>query len=229
MIKIPTQHYPWNAELFIKHLQVFGFTLLAVSMLYLVAANWLMLPQTIQLAIPQVLLLLSAICSLLVVKYDFLVQCFHTICGLMIGLSLAVIGQTYQTGADSYLLFLIWSVLLLPWLYRHNIGVFLLLCIISQIALFMFFIQTFFGDQYPELFLVCINLFALIQFYFCNKYYSKLRYIFLLWFAMLSVWHMMMYLYDHKGFLYFILAFIPLGIALTYYSLYTTKIDNSLK
>lgn len=217
MIKIPTQHYPWNAELFIKHLQVFGFTLLAVSMLYLVAANWFMLPQTIQLGIPQVLLLLSAICSLLVVKHDFLVQCLHTICGLMMGLSLAVIGQIYQTGADSYLLFLIWSILLLPWLYRQNIGVFLLLCIVSQIALFLFFKQTFWGDQYPELFLVCIHLFALIQFYFCIRYYPKLRYLFLVWFAILSIWHMVMYLYADKGILYFIFSFLFLGILFAYF------------
>ncbi len=97
MIKIQQYDYPWNAESFIKHLQVFGFTLIAVSMLYLVAANWFMLPQNIQLAIPQLLLLFSAVCSLWLTKHDFLVQCLHSICGLMIGLSLAVIGQIYQT------------------------------------------------------------------------------------------------------------------------------------
>ena len=101
MIKIQQYDYPWNAESFIKHLQVFGFTLIAVSMLYLVAANWFMLPQAIQLAIPQLLLFLSAVCSLWLTKHDFLVQCLHSICGLMIGLSLAVIGQIYQTGAGA--------------------------------------------------------------------------------------------------------------------------------
>lgn len=100
MIKIQQYDYPWSAESFIKHLQVFGFTLIALSMLYLVAANWFMLPQAIQLAIPQLLLFLSAVCSLWLTKHDFLVQCLHSICGLMIGLSLAVIGQIYQTGAD---------------------------------------------------------------------------------------------------------------------------------
>ncbi|HRB83710.1 MAG TPA: DUF2157 domain-containing protein, partial [Acinetobacter johnsonii] len=217
MIKIQQYDYPWSAESFIKHLQVFGFTLIAVSMLYLVAANWFMLPLNIQLAIPQLLLFLSAVCSLWLTKHDFLVQCLHSICGLMIGLSLAVIGQIYQTGADSYLLFLLWSVLLLPWLYRPNIGVFFLLCIISQLALFLFFIQTFWGDQYPDLFLISIHVFALIQFYFCNKYYSKLRYLFLLWFAVLSIWHMAMYLYADKSILYFIVSFILLGISLVYY------------
>ena len=107
LIHTQDQVYVWKSELFIKHLQIFGFSLIAVSILYLVAANWFMLSQPIQLAIPQILLLLSAIASILITKHDFLVQCLHTICGLMIGLSLAVIGQIYQTGADSYLLFLI--------------------------------------------------------------------------------------------------------------------------
>ena len=209
--------YAWNSGKFIQHLQVFGFTLIAVSFLYLVAANWFMLPKFAQLAIPQGLLLLSAITSLFLTKNDALVQLFHSICGLMIGLSLAVIGQIYQTGADSYLLFLVWSVLLLPWLYRSNIGVFLLFCVVSQIALFLFFIQTFWGDENPNLFLISIHLFALVQFYFCLKYYPKLRYLFLLYFAILSVWNMVMFLHADKGFIYFVMAFIPLSISLIYF------------
>lgn len=35
--------------------------------------------------------------------------------GLLLGAWLALIGQTYQTGADSFELFLIWALLLLPW------------------------------------------------------------------------------------------------------------------
>lgn len=217
LIHTQDQVYVWKSELFIKHLQIFGFSLIAVSILYLVAANWFMLSQPIQLAIPQILLLLSAIASILITKHDFLVQCLHTICGLMIGLSLAVIGQIYQTGADSYLLFLIWSILLLPWFYRYNIGVFLLFCVISQIALFLFFIQTFWGNEYPELFMICVNLFALIQFYFCIKYYPKLRYLFLLWFAIFSIWHMAMYLYAEKGWIYLVFAFPLLASALSYF------------
>ena len=125
-------------------------------------------------------------------KHDFLVQCLHSICGLMIGLSLAVIGQIYQTGADSYLLFLLWSVLLFTVVISSEYRCIFPLCITSQLALFLFFIQTF-GGSISRSLLISIHVFALIQFYFCNKYYSKLRYLFLLWFAILSVWHMAMY------------------------------------
>lgn len=176
-----------------------------------------MLPQSLQLAIPQILLLLSAISSIFLVKNDSLIQCLHAISGLMIGLSLAVIGQIYQTGADSYLLFLIWSILLLPWLYRSNIGIFLMLCIVSQIALFLFFKQTFWGDESPRVFLLCFNLCALLQFLISIKYYPKVRYLFVIWFAMLSVWHMVMYLYLNKGSFYLVFSLLFLSIALTYF------------
>jgi hypothetical protein len=191
-----------------------------------------MLPQFFQLAIPQLFLLLSAIASIFLVQHDYLVQCLHTISGLMIGLSLAVIGQIYQTGADSYLLFLIWSILLLPWLYRPNIGVFTLLCIVSQLTLFLFFKQTFWADEYPVTFLFSLNLLSLFQFYFCLRCYQKLRYLFVLWFGILSIWHMVLFLYGDSNLAfatamiftwidlkiaYLISSFFLLSVALTYF------------
>ncbi|AXY59438.1 DUF2157 domain-containing protein [Acinetobacter sp. WCHAc010052] len=217
MIRTQQTVFSWQDQKFVQHLQIFGFTLIAVSVLYLIAANWFMLPQSVQLVIPQLLLLLSALSSVFLVKNDSLIQCLHAVCGLMIGLCMAVIGQVYQTGADSYLLFFIWSVLLLPWLYRSSIGIFFLLCIVSQIALFLFFIQTFWGDESPTVFLLSIHLLALLQFLFCLRYYPKIRYLFIIWFAMLSVWNMVMFLYMDKGLLYFICSLILLSIAFIYF------------
>lgn len=217
MIRIQQEVFSWQDQKFVQHLQIFGFSLIAISILYLVAANWFMLPQSIQLATPQLLLLLSALSSVFLVKNDSLIQCLHAISGLMIGLSLAVIGQIYQTGADSYLLFLIWSVLLLPWLYRSNIGIFLMLCIVSQIALFLFFKQTFWGDESPTVFLLSIHLLALLQFLFCLRYYPKIRYLFIIWFAVLSVWSMLTFLYMDKGWVYLICSLSLLSIAFVYF------------
>ena len=232
MITIQQDVYSWRNDDFVKHLQVLGCALIAVSILYLTAANWFMLPQFFQLAIPQLFLLLSAVTSIFLVQHDYLVQCLHTISGLMIGLSLAVIGQIYQTGADSYLLFLIWSILLLPWLYRPNIGVFTLLCIVSQLTLFLFFKQTFWADEYPVTFLFSLNFLSLFQFYFCLRCYQKLRYLFVLWFGILSIWHMVLFLYGDSNLAfatamiftwtdlkiaYLISSFFLLSVALTYF------------
>lgn len=131
-------YYPFRNTLFIQHLHIFSYVFMALSILYLIAANWLMLPDSIQLIIPPVILLITAWVSINDTLSEGIRQTLHGTCGLMIGLSLAVIGQVYQTGADSYLLFLIWTLLLLPWLYRPNIGIFALICITSQLALFLF-------------------------------------------------------------------------------------------
>ncbi|NUF35984.1 DUF2157 domain-containing protein, partial [Acinetobacter oleivorans] len=109
--------YPLTSSSFIQHLHIFSYVFMAVSILYLIAANWLMLPDSIQLAIPPAILVVTAWFSIKDTLSDGVRQTLHSVCGLMIGLSLAVIGQVYQTGADSYLLFLIWTLLLLPWLY----------------------------------------------------------------------------------------------------------------
>ena len=108
----------------VLHLKVLGLALIAVSILYLMAANWWMLPKWVQLGIPMLILVCSAAASAYFSQKVWLQQSLDAVAGLMLGLSLAVIGQVYQTGADSYLLFLLWAVLLLPWLYHPNIGIF---------------------------------------------------------------------------------------------------------
>ncbi|EKK08661.1 membrane protein, PF09925 family [Acinetobacter baumannii Naval-72] len=188
---------------------------MALSILYLIAANWLMLPDSIQLIIPPVILLMTAWVSIKKTLSEGVRQTLHGICGLMVGLSLAVIGQVYQTGADSYLLFLIWTLLLLPWLYRPNIGIFALICITSQLTLFLFFKQTFWAEKFPYLYLFALNLLSLVQFWICQKKYTALRFIFIAWFAVISITGMIQFL-SSENLPYLISAFF-LGIIAFYY------------
>ncbi|MBJ9424407.1 DUF2157 domain-containing protein [Acinetobacter seifertii] len=208
-------YYPFRNTLFIQHLHIFSYLFMAVSILYLIAANWLMLPDSIQLSIPPVILLVTAWVSVTDTLSEGVRQTLHGICGLMVGLSLAVIGQVYQTGADSYLLFLIWTLLLLPWLYRPNIGIFTLVCFTSQLTLFLFFRQTFWAEKFPYLYLFTLNLLSLIQFWICIKKYRALRFVFIAWFAVISIIGMIQYL-SNTNILYLISAFF-LGIIAFYY------------
>ncbi|ONN58684.1 membrane protein [Acinetobacter genomosp. 33YU] len=208
-------YYPFRNTLFIQHLHVFSYLFMAVSILYLIAANWLMLPDSIQLSIPPVILLVTAWVSVTDTLSEGVRQTLHGICGLMIGLSLAVIGQVYQTGADSYLLFLIWTLLLLPWLYRLNIGIFTLVCITSQLTLFLFFRQTFWAEKFPYLYLFTLNLLSLIEFWIFIKKYRALRFVFIAWFAVISIIGMIQYL-SNTNIPYLISAFFS-GIITFYY------------
>ena len=74
----------------IRYLQVIGVALIAASFVYLIAANWLMLPKFIQLAIPMLLLLLllSAVTSVYVASRVWIQQSLDTLSGLLLGLSL---------------------------------------------------------------------------------------------------------------------------------------------
>lgn len=208
-------YYPLTNSSFIQHLHIFSYVFMAVSILYLIAANWFMLPDSIQLAIPPVILLVSAWFSTKDTLSDGVRQTLHSVCGLMIGLSLAVIGQVYQTGADSYLLFLIWTLLLLPWLYRPNIGIFALICITSQLTLFLFFKQTFWSEKFPYVYLFALNLLSLIEFWVCIKKYRALRFVFIAWFAVISIIGMIQYL-SNENIPYLISAFFS-GIIAFYY------------
>ncbi|MHC3123689.1 DUF2157 domain-containing protein [Acinetobacter sp. GN11] len=207
--------YPLRNTLFIQHLHIFSYVFMAVSILYLIAANWLMLPDSIQLAIPPLILLVTAWFSVKDTLSEGVRQTLHGVCGLMVGLSLAVIGQVYQTGADSYLLFLIWTLLLLPWLYRPNIGIFALICITSQLTLFLFFKQTFWSEKFPYLYLFAINLLSLIEFWICIKRYPALRFVFIAWFAVISITGMIQFL-SSEHIPYLISAFFA-GIIAFYY------------
>ena len=207
--------YPLRNTLFIQHLHIFSYVFMAVSILYLIAANWLMLPDSIQLTIPPLILLVTAWISVKDTLSEGVRQTLHGICGLMVGLSLAVIGQVYQTGADSYLLFLIWTLLLLPWLYRPNIGIFALICITSQLTLFLFFKQTFWLEKFPYLYLFALNLLSVIEFWVCIKKYRALRFVFIAWFAVISIIGMIQYL-SGENIPYLISAFFS-GIIVFYY------------
>ena len=208
-------YYPLTNSSFIQHLHIFSYVFMAVSILYLIAANWLMLPDSIQLVIPPVILLVTAWFSIKDNLTEGVRQTLHSVCGLMVGLSLAVIGQVYQTGADSYLLFLIWTLLLLPWLYRPNIGIFALICITSQLSLFLFFKQTFWLEKFPYLYLFALNLLSLIEFWVCIKKYRALRFVFITWFAAISIIGMIQFL-SNDNIPYLISAFF-LGIIAFYY------------
>ena len=201
----------------LRYLNILGVALIAVSLLYLMAANWWMLPNLVQLAIPMLVLLCSAIASIYFNQQEWVRQSLDTVSGLMLGLSLAVIGQIYQTGADSYQLFLLWAVLLLPWLYRPNIGVFAMLCVVTQLALYFYFKQSFWMIRAEGLYLLTSNLLTAISFAFAIRYYLLLRYLFIAFIIMISISSMMQFTHHFQLIYLASSVILPAGAALYFY------------
>ena len=175
--------HPLTHPTFITQLSITGLALLVASVLYLVGANWFLIPDGVQIGITTTLMAGFGLAGLRLT--GAFKDATETASAAMIGLTLAVIGQVYQTGADSFWLFAIWSVLLVPWLYRSNVGVFVLFCVVLQLALWLFLDQTHMFDGLSRL--LVMSLLALGLFGASLRHYPKLIYPFVLWFGVLSL------------------------------------------
>jgi uncharacterized membrane protein len=74
-----------------------------------------------------------------------------TVTALLVGVLLAVFGQEYQTGADSYLLFLNWGLLIAAWVLISNFDVlWAILLVLANLTLFLYWNQVLPDSYYPQ-------------------------------------------------------------------------------
>lgn len=103
----------------ISHLRlwslVLGFALLISGVVYFFAYNWEALGRFQKFALLESLVSALFLGAFLRGVDSKVGAVLLTSASVAVGVLLAVIGQVYQTGADSYLLFLMWSALLLAW------------------------------------------------------------------------------------------------------------------
>ena len=122
--------------------------LLGSALITAIAANWISWPKPIK-----VLLIQATITALVIFAWKRAQQkpkdwaTAYSLSSLSINLAaiaigglLALIGQSYQTGADPWQLFALWALLLLPWLLAlRSLFIILLILTLTNIALFLFF------------------------------------------------------------------------------------------
>lgn len=93
----------------------FAVLLLCSGLIFFFAYNWDDLSRYNKFAIAQTAVLLSLLPLLWVDIRQPAGQASLFAASLLVGALLALVGQTYQSGADSYQLFLVWAVLIVPW------------------------------------------------------------------------------------------------------------------
>ncbi len=109
---------PLNIKIWVERLlMVFGMLFLLASILLFFAYNWAHIPPMIKLgAILTFIAILACLNFYLMqrgkVFYANLVLISEA---FLVGIFMAVYGQIYQTGADSYTLFITWAIMILPW------------------------------------------------------------------------------------------------------------------
>ena len=120
--------------------------LLAVSgVIFFFAYNWDDLGRFSRFALVQGLIVLSLIgvWTLGLEKNSGKVALFGA--GVLVGVLLALVGQTYQTGADTYELFAVWCLLILPWAFLSRFDLMWLFCLFLFNAAIILYYKTFGG------------------------------------------------------------------------------------
>jgi uncharacterized membrane protein len=96
-------------------LVVSGVLLVAVGLIFFVAFNWQELGRFAKFGLLEAMVLLPTAYALVAGISTVRAQAALLFAVLALGGLLALTGQTYQTGADNYELFLAWALLSLPW------------------------------------------------------------------------------------------------------------------
>lgn len=114
----------------------FAVVLLCSGVIFFFAYNWDALSRYHKFAIAQGALLLSLLPLLRFHLQHAVAQAAVFAASLLVGTLLALIGQTYQSGADTYQLFALWALLITPWvLIARMPALWLLLLILLNVAL----------------------------------------------------------------------------------------------
>lgn len=98
-----------------KILLWFGALSLVLAMMFFMAYNWTELGHFAKFALVEGLMLLSIGIYLYLGGENLSAKVMLMVTSILLGVLLALVGQTYQTGADSWQLFFYWAILMLPW------------------------------------------------------------------------------------------------------------------
>ncbi len=122
-----------------------GVLALACAVVFFIAYNWDSLGRFAQFTLVQALMVFAVLSWWKLGMETTAAKMALLVAAVLLGALLALYGQTYQTGADSWQLFAIWAVLMLPWALVGRFAVlWLLLLLLLNLATILYF-QVFRG------------------------------------------------------------------------------------
>ncbi|MBI3926774.1 MAG: DUF2157 domain-containing protein [Armatimonadetes bacterium] len=125
-----------------------GVALVLSGVTFFFAYNWSGLSRFQKLGLLEAAVLALALAAWRTGLDRILGQVLLTAAALMVGPLLAVFGQAYQTGADSYTLFLTWALFVTPWVLAGRFGtLWLVFVALWNLALGLFWDQSISGSD----------------------------------------------------------------------------------
>lgn len=148
-----------------------GISLMLSSLFYFIAFNWRGINNYGKFSIVISLMIISLIIYLLKIKEIYRKLALFSL-SFITGILFALFGQVYQTGADTYVLFLTWSIAILPMvLISRYFLMYILLFITSTLATSMFIWEL--GGIYA--FVLVSNIIIILALYLLDKQKKSFR------------------------------------------------------
>ena len=140
-------------QFFDKALLIVGGVALVLSLVFFIAYNWLYMGKLAKFALVEGALTITIALYVALSfrqRFAFIRQLLLLIASIITGSLLALFGQVYQTGADTWQLFFGWAVLILPWVIIARFPALWLLWLglINTVTLFYIDTSLFFGIDY---------------------------------------------------------------------------------
>jgi uncharacterized membrane protein len=117
----------------------------AVAVIFFFAYNWQAMGLFAKFGLVEVLIVG---CLVFYWRFDSnlaIAQASLLFASLLVGALLALVGQTYQTGADTYELFTVWAIAILPWVLVSRFAALWLFCLVLINVAVILYYQTFGG------------------------------------------------------------------------------------
>jgi uncharacterized membrane protein len=208
---------------------------LIIALLFFVAYNWNELGSFFKFFIVETVLVSIVLLYLFSDKYKIAQKVLLTLSSITLGILLALIGQTYQTGADPWQLFAIWALLMTPWAFFASFsGLWILWVLLINLSAILYYqkfnlsISTFFNVNNDLSLLVFMlnSILWIIWSYLAKKYLSfrnKITIQFLSFFSLSSITFLAISSLYISTWHFFILYIIVLSVI--YYTHRIKKLD----
>jgi len=122
-----------------------GMVLLAVGVIFFFAYNWNEIGRVARLGLAEMLIAVAVACCGWFGTERTVGKATLFIAAVLTGALLALFGQTYQTGADTFELFITWAVVILPWTIVSCLPALWVLLIVLVNAAITFYFMVFHG------------------------------------------------------------------------------------
>lgn len=142
-----------------------GTSLVLSGIIYFFAFNWEKLTTLMKFTAIEVAIVLCLLAAYVLTLQQLIGKLFLTAAAILIGVFLAVFGQIYQSGADPYLLFTMWTILIAIWVFIARFAaLWIIWAIILQLAVGLYWEQAVHATYEWEI--IIFSILALINLVF---------------------------------------------------------------